>query len=173
MGKDCGVTLAELIAVIGIIAVISAMAIPNYLAWLPKSRLNGAARALSADLHLARMRAISENRVFTVKFDINNNRYTLYGENGPVKTVDIEKMFKGIGYGYMPGKNPSGKKIKRSVTFSGKPPKVSFRPSGFSNKSGSIYLMPSGNADIKTQIVITVILTGRVRLYRRVENGWK
>ncbi len=173
MKKDRGVTLPELIAVIGIIAVAAAMAVPNYLAWLPEFRLNGAARALIADLHLARMRAVSEHRTFTVKFYADDDKYTVFRENEPVKTVDIKSMFKGIGYGYMPGKNPSGKKIKRKVTFSGKPPKVSFNPSGMSNKSGSVYLMPLKNTDAKTQRVITVLMTGRVRLYRRTESGWK
>ena len=175
--KTGGFTLLELMAVVGILGVMAAVAVPNYLAWLPKHRLNGAARTLSSDLYLARMKAVSENREFTVKFDVDKNNYSIYsvGQAGEtlVKTVDIGQMFKGTAYGYLPGKNNSGKTITKAITFSGKPPKLSFKPSGMSNKSGSIYLMPLKNSKIALQRAITVLITGRIRIYRRIADGWR
>ena len=42
MRKNSGFTLIELMVVIALIVVLSAIAIPNYIAWLPKYRLNSA-----------------------------------------------------------------------------------------------------------------------------------
>ncbi|VEN74157.1 hypothetical protein EPICR_30090 [Candidatus Desulfarcum epimagneticum] len=178
MKKNRGFTLLELIAVIALIAIMAALAIPNYLAWLPGYRLDGAARSLRSDLRLTRMRAVSEGRTFTVTFDVAAGRYSIYAgqsldEENRVKTVDMGQTFTGVEYGYLPGKSPSGSRIKRPVTFSGRPPKVSFRPSGMSNKAGSVYLTTSGNTDVERQRALTVLLTGRVRLYRRLAGGWE
>jgi len=173
MKKNRGFTLLELMVVIGIFGIMAAVAVPNYLAWLPKYRLNGAARTLSSDLYLARMRSVAENRSFTVTFDVDENSYTIYNDKTPVKTVDIGGMFKGIAYGYLPGKSSSGKTITKPITFSGKPPKLAFKPSGMSNKSGSIYLMPLKNQRIALQRLVTVLITGRIRVYGRGDEGWR
>jgi prepilin-type N-terminal cleavage/methylation domain-containing protein len=177
MKKNRGFTLLELIAVMALIAIMAALAVPNYLAWLPKYRLDDAARSLRSDLRLARMRAVSEGRIFIVTFEVEKGSYNIYvdrvREENRVRTVVIGETFKGVEYGYLPGKSPSGTRIKRPVTFSGTPPKVSFKPSGMAGKAGSVYLTTSGNTDVERQRAITVISTGRVRLYRRLAGGWE
>jgi type IV fimbrial biogenesis protein FimT len=66
--KQSGVTLIELIVIIAIVAVVAGIAVPNFLSYLPKHRLNGAARQVMGDLMWARMQAVKENNEFKVFF---------------------------------------------------------------------------------------------------------
>jgi prepilin-type N-terminal cleavage/methylation domain-containing protein len=69
--KEKGFTLTELITVIAILMILSAVAIPNILDWLPGHRLRRATRDLFATFQDARLRAIKEgaNTVFVFSED--------------------------------------------------------------------------------------------------------
>ena len=82
MPRQAGFTLAELIVVIAVIVAAAAVAVPAYLGWLPDIRLKSMVRHLKSDLALARQRAIRENGQVAVIFDIPNNRYTIFVDNG-------------------------------------------------------------------------------------------
>ena len=82
MRRQSGFTMLELIVVIAIIAIAAAVAIPSYLSWLPDIRLRSAVRSLKSDLGLAKQRAVRENGRVTVLFDIPNNQYTVFVDNG-------------------------------------------------------------------------------------------
>ena len=43
MRKQSGFTLAELMLCLGIVAILAAIAVPNFVTWLPKRRLQSAA----------------------------------------------------------------------------------------------------------------------------------
>jgi len=91
--------------VIAIMAIFAGIAIPNYLAWLPKSRLNGAARQVMGDLMAARMKAVKLNHRVKVFFysnheykicdDANNNGTVADGE-GDVRLKDIQREYSDI-----------------------------------------------------------------------------
>jgi type IV fimbrial biogenesis protein FimT len=67
--------------VIAILGIFAGIAIPNYLAWLPKSRLNGAARQVMGDLMAARMQAVSQNNEFKVFFLDNGHEYMILDDD--------------------------------------------------------------------------------------------
>lgn len=188
MKKATGFTVIELLIAAGILGILSSIAIPSYNVWLPKTRVNGAARELFTELQLAKMRAISENNDYVVTFDAANNTYSIYDDDDHdfatagaewdelVKTIDIDSRHPGIAYGYVSGKSPSGSAITKAVTFSGLPRRVAFSPTGLANKNGSIYLVPTAdtsNSRKDRQRVITVLKTGRVRLYRHTGSSWE
>ena len=140
---------------------------------LPKYRANGAIRQLFTDLQYARMRAIAENNDYKVEFDTANNLYKLYDDAVVVKTIDIGGQHSGISYGYVSTTNWNGDAISGSVTFTGSPPSVTFRPSGRANKNGSIYLKPTQDStQTDRQRAISVITTGRVRIYKHNGTDW-
>ena len=187
MKQVMGFTVAEVLVAASILGILSAIAIPSYNAWLPKSRVNGAARELFAECQLAKMRAISENNDYVITFNTGNNSYGIYDDNDCdfatagaesgelVKTVDVSNKHPGIGYGYIAGKSPSGNVITKAVTFTGTPPRVTFSPTGLASKHGSVYLMPtadSSNGRKDRQRAITVLRTGRVRLYKHTGTAW-
>jgi len=90
-----GFTLLELMVAVAIFAVLSAIAVPNYIGWLPKHRLNQAASALYSDMQKARMEAIRGNQNWAIVFDTANDRYVIYsepGDDGSWTTVDTGQV---------------------------------------------------------------------------------
>ena len=82
-----GFTLMEMITVIAVIAILCALAIPAYISWLPRYRLNSAADELLSVLQQAKLRAIKENAHVVVDFDPDDNgnpdgRFTVFVDNG-------------------------------------------------------------------------------------------
>ena len=105
MRKDCGFTLIELIIVIAIIAVFAGIAVPNFLSYMPKSRLNGAARQVMGDLMAARMKAVKLNHRVKVFFysdhqykicDDDDNNGTVVDGEGDVQLRDIQNEYSDV-----------------------------------------------------------------------------
>jgi prepilin-type N-terminal cleavage/methylation domain-containing protein len=67
--NNSGFTLAELMIVIAIIAIVSAIALPNMIGWRERAKLRGAAENLRGDLQWAKIRAIRDHNVVAVVFD--------------------------------------------------------------------------------------------------------
>jgi prepilin-type N-terminal cleavage/methylation domain-containing protein len=77
-----GFSLIELITVLILITVLTAIAVPNLSAALPSYRLRSAARDLYSAMQQAKMRAVMERRNWGIKFDLANNAYRLCAESG-------------------------------------------------------------------------------------------
>jgi Tfp pilus assembly protein FimT len=78
--NNSGITALELATTIAIVAVIAALIMPPYLKWNRTRRLDGAVINLTADLEMAKVRAIRENAFVVVEF--NADRYTMFMDTG-------------------------------------------------------------------------------------------
>lgn len=78
--KNSGITALELATTIAIVAIIAALSMPPYLKWMRTRRLEGAATNLTADLEMAKVRAIRENAFVVVEF--NAGSYSIFVDNG-------------------------------------------------------------------------------------------
>ena len=73
VNKNSGFTLLEMMVAIAILVILTSIAIPNFIAWLPKYRLATAADKLFVLLQQARLRAIRDNANVVLNFDGNGN----------------------------------------------------------------------------------------------------
>jgi len=67
--KNAGFTILELMVVIAIIAVVSAIAVPNMIGWRDRAKLKGAFENLRGDLQWAKIRAIRDHDNVSVVFE--------------------------------------------------------------------------------------------------------
>lgn len=92
MHKNDGFTLIEALVVIFLMALISALAVPNMIDWLDKAKLNGTVNNLKGSLELAKLRAIQENGPIVVNF--SENGYEIFRDNGATVGVhDVGEEF--------------------------------------------------------------------------------
>lgn len=75
--NNAGFTLIELMASIGIMGILIAVAIPSFFSFLPALRLSDAARQIATDLQQVRMKAISQNIAYQVNFSTSTSTYVV------------------------------------------------------------------------------------------------
>lgn len=81
MNKN-GFSMLELMVVIAVIAILSAVAIPNAFRWVSNRRIIGAADELNAVFQGARLRAIRENADVVILMDVGTNRCDVFIDDG-------------------------------------------------------------------------------------------
>jgi prepilin-type N-terminal cleavage/methylation domain-containing protein len=82
MRKDSGLTLIEVMVVIGIIAILAALAVPNFNNWIPKRRLSAASQDILSAMQYARSMALKDNASVGLLFDDVNDMYSVFVDNG-------------------------------------------------------------------------------------------
>jgi prepilin-type N-terminal cleavage/methylation domain-containing protein len=82
MRNQSGFTMIELITVVAIVAVLAAVAIPNYIGWLPGHRLRSALDDINTGLQLAKLQAVRENAGVVIRFDTANESVTIFLDDG-------------------------------------------------------------------------------------------
>ena len=81
MRNTRGLTIFEVLVVLGILAIVSAFAVPNVMNWRRGVQLRGAANNLKGDLELAKVSAIRENNYVAIMF-LDALRYEVFVDNG-------------------------------------------------------------------------------------------
>ena len=66
MSRSKGFTVIELVVVLTIIAVLTAITLPMGISWIAEYRFSSAARSLSNAVLMARMRGIENRAVFAI-----------------------------------------------------------------------------------------------------------
>jgi len=154
MRKQDGFTIIELIIVIAVIGIMTAIAVPDFLSWLPQYRLQSAARDLYSNLYLAKIGAIKNNTSWAVVFNVSAGMYEVCSGKGPdnswgginevVKKVVLSDYGSGVTFGRGSAAKPVATTFGNGVTYSS-PKDVAVLNSRGTSNSGYVYLTNSTN----------------------------
>jgi type IV fimbrial biogenesis protein FimT len=95
LSNNRGFTTGEMMVVAGVISVVMAIAVPNYLSFQPSMRLNGASREVLGKLMWARSKAVEENTTYGVTFPTDHT-LEIRKAGVLIKTVDIQTDYTGV-----------------------------------------------------------------------------
>jgi prepilin-type N-terminal cleavage/methylation domain-containing protein len=132
-----GFSLAEILVAVSIFSILAAIAVPQFVAFRPKSRLNGATRQIYSELMWARSKAVDENSAFVVTFPTNQ---TMQIAGSTTKTVNLQLEYS-------------------DVTLTSSASTITFSSRGTANVAPTITLTNAGGT--KT---VTVRITGTVSI---------
>ena len=171
-----GFTLAEVIIVMAIIAIMATFAIPSFLHWLPNIRLKEAGRDLFSNMQMTKIKAIKTNRDWRISFDTVNNNYSILDSgdgdwatlpDNTSETFELSEYKSEIGIGHGNATlNVPGVAFGADVSYGGN--LVTFNPRGTCN-SGYAYLDNEQN----TAIAIGTMTSGVIRYVQWRGTGWQ
>lgn len=147
MNDKSGFSLVELMVVIAILAIVSAIAIPNVIGWRMGYELSAASRDAKSAFQNARIRAIKENANVVLLFDTTGNgrRYTAFVDNGEGGGVADNWARDGSERTVADITTPANVQIS-NITFAGN--QTRFRPNGLPSVLGRLQLTNTRNDTI-------------------------
>jgi len=185
-GKEAsGFTMAEMLVLMAIFAVLASIAIPGFRVWLPNYRLKCAARDLYSNLQWVKLSAIRNNRPWAIVFDagVSPGRYSVCSDPGAngiwdgaggddtvVRTVDISHYGSGVEYGHgnaTKKASQAGGPITDDISYPSD--LVSFTSTG-TCRAGYVYLE---NSRLNTYAIGTFSATGFIRLTKWEGGKWE
>ena len=154
ISAHAGFSLAEVMTVIAIIGIVSAIAVPGFLGWLPDYYLKSAVRDLRAGFQLAKITAIKSGRNCTITFnqpvDGDTYDYVIFQDADNDLELDnseitgIVKKIKWLDY------HPSISGVSNSFTHNDDDlPAVAFRSNGIPRSNGNANALGMGRVSIK------------------------
>jgi type II secretion system protein H len=145
-----GFSLLELMIVIAIMGIVSAIAAPNFLNYMAERRLSGAARMVMSDLMSARQKAVSQNHEFKIFFNGDHVTYTVLDDANNNGTADT-------------GEATEARNIHNDyydVTFSASANPI-FSPRGTASQGATVTLTSARTGASKC---VMAAFTGRVKI---------
>jgi prepilin-type N-terminal cleavage/methylation domain-containing protein len=101
--RETGFSLVELLAVLVVAGVVSALAAPNVARWIENYRVKATARQLVSDFQSVRMKAISQKVDHRLSFDSSNKSYKMEKWNSAASQwnqVGVSRAFASDGNPY-------------------------------------------------------------------------
>lgn len=177
MKRINGFTLLEVIIVVAIIGIMSAIAIPAINSWLPNYRLKSAARDVYSIMQRARMMAVKTNKDTAVIFDPVNNKFELCDNwvagacAGSLQMTNFADVGNGVGYGHGSAATsvPGGAFPGDDVSYSSPANVATFNSRGIGN-AGYVYLDHQNN---NSTYAVGSLSSGSIRILKWQGGGWE
>jgi len=188
LDPEAAFTLIEMLVVIGILSILSAVALPSLLN--PEHKLKKAARELMGDMQKTRSMAIKTNQQWAIWFDTANDQYFIFsspGTDGTWSTIDTDNSqptekkvaFSGYAAGVQYGHGAATETVTGDASFPTNETSFSGEVLTFNSKGicspafsgyGSRYVyLAYGD----TTYAVGTGSTGVVSIYRWDGNTWK
>ncbi|MEE8430495.1 MAG: GspH/FimT family pseudopilin [Candidatus Desulfatibia sp.] len=156
MRKQDGFTIVELIIVIAVMGIMAAIAVPNFMSYLPDARLKSAARDLYSNLRRAKIGAIKSNKKWAIVFNADAGTYEVCSGKGPdnswrgtdndvVKKVILSDYGSGVTFGRGSATDPIGGTFGNDFITYSSPRNVVVMNSRGTGNSGYVYLTNASN----------------------------
>ena len=155
MRKQDGFTIIELIIVIVVIGIMTAIAVPDFLSYLPDARLKRAVRDLYSNLQRAKIGAIESNKKWAIVFSADAGMYEVCSGKGPdnswgginevVKKVILSDYGSGVTFGRGSAVDPIGGTFGNDFITYSSPKNVVVVNSRGTGNSGYVYLTNASN----------------------------
>jgi type IV fimbrial biogenesis protein FimT len=147
MKKTGGFSLFELLIVIAVIAVVSAIVTPNIISWRNGAKLRGAADNVRGDLQMSKVTAVRERSPVTITFSATNYQVTFTDKDGNARILRNRQL-------------PAGVRVDLgSTSFGAMGDKTQFNSRGLPVAGSAVLVNTKG--DQKNIIVSTL---GRIRI---------
>ena len=147
MKKAEGFSIFELLIVIAVIAVVSAIVTPNVISWRNSAKLRGAAGNIKGDLEMSKARAVRERSPVTVTFTATNYQVTFTDKDGNARTLRNRQL-------------PAGVRVDLdSTSFGAMDDQTQFNSRGFPVAGSAVLVNTKGD-----QKKIIVSRLGRIRI---------
>lgn len=170
MSRQEGVSLLEMLIVMSIIALLTAVALPSFAEWRRGTRCREAARTIASSLRQARSLAIARNRECRVEFDLDQRRLRLAQGSKPFGSTLFTPL---LADGSVAASAADGWvelagdiQLRRNVDCAGTSDvKLQFNPNGTGN-AGYICVADPGpdTSEVRFRVGVSSSTTGRVRI---------
>ncbi|MCI5126897.1 MAG: type II secretion system protein GspH [Candidatus Electrothrix sp. AUS3] len=178
LSNSKGFSFVELMVVIALVGLLSAIGLPSLLRNLPEKRLKNAARSLYADLQKAKLLAVKENKNVTVTFDTATKQYSFIDDDGNTVATTVSLADSGsVQYGCNATtlnnwrQSPAAVGIPdTTVPISGVTDNIIFTNLGVANTE-DIYLQDDNVQEVC--YAVTVSMLGSVKILRYNGSSWE
>ena len=164
-----GFSFVELMVVIALIGLLSAIGLPSLLRNLPEKRLKNAARNLYADIQKVRLLAVKENVNITMIFNEATGQYSYM--NGGTTITESLSDYGAVQYGCdVTSKNSWRESPDDSFPPSGITGNIEFSNLGNAN-AGDIYLQSENDQTVCYAVEISMF--GTAKIWRYNGSTWE
>lgn len=162
----------EMTVALGVIGILSMVAVPYSLEWRQISKLNYVSQEVLFDMFEAKSLAIVKGQRVIITFDLDNNLYQTYLDSNGLE-IDISNLIEtrriasidpAVKLDIMSPVGVDGTELPTAVHFgsTSTPIRCTFHPNGTAVNSGGIYLSLVGDTESKNQRAIKVESTGNI-----------
>jgi type IV fimbrial biogenesis protein FimT len=160
--RQSGFTMVELMIVIVVIAILSAIAVPNIINSLPNYRLKAAARDMISNFQKAKMAAVKRNVTVVLDFVPASNRYEMFVDDGAGVSGNANNFTRDSGETLLGTIGMPNDVTLNSASFSGGTQKAGFNSRGLpaSSRIGNVILLNNNSRYYK----VTLSFAGNIKL---------